>query len=93
MRDATRLTAAVLFQAPWRLQSGFTTAVPRVPLTPTPGGPSLVITSIHGFALATVLLAAAVALLVALAVALGRAGDVLLATACWFVAAAFAAAG
>ncbi|MEO5900972.1 MAG: hypothetical protein ABIR68_12715, partial [Ilumatobacteraceae bacterium] len=87
VRDATRLTAAVMFQAPWQLQSGFTTAVPRTPLTQTAAGPTLVIAGIHRFVIAAAILVVIIGVLVALAVAHRRADDVLLATACWFAAA------
>lgn len=92
VRDATRLTAAVMFQAPWNLQSGFTTAVPRTPLTQTADGPALVLAGIHRFVIAAAILVVIVAVLVLLAETHRRASDVLLATACWFAAASVVAA-
>jgi hypothetical protein len=86
VRDAVRLDAAVLFQAPWHLRSGFTTAVPRIPLTTTAGGATLVITGIHRAAVAGVIVVVAFAVLAALAIAHRRAGDAVLSAACWLAA-------
>ncbi|MCU1502823.1 MAG: hypothetical protein JWM12_2177, partial [Ilumatobacteraceae bacterium] len=89
--DATRLTAAVLLQAPWQLRSGFTTAVPRTPLTATAAGPTLVISGIHGVAVAAAIVVVVLGALVALAFVHRHDGDALLATACWLAAAGVAA--